>query len=199
MSPGDPLLGLDSSLLLSLAITLIALDAALILGALVPQRVRQAEASYRLLPVLLSPAEARLAASLTARLPPGYHLLAKPRLADLLTPQAAPGSRSWWRAFNRISAKHLDFVLCDAAYRPALALELDDRSHQRPDRRRRDRLVEQALARAGLPLLRLRPARSWPELPQLLHEALARSPLVEAACPPDSRPAKAPRPDGVPA
>ena len=80
-----------------------------------------------------------------------------------------------------------------------LALELDDRSHERPDRRRRDRLVEQALARAGLPLLRLRPARSWPELPQLLHEALGRSPLTKAACPPNPRPAKAPRTDGVPA
>ena len=199
MSPGGPLPGLDQDLLLSLAIALIALAAALILGVLVAQLLRHAEAGYRLLPVLLSPAEARLAASLTARLPSGYHLLAKPRLADLLTPRAAPGSRSWWRAFNRISAKHLDFVLCDAAWRPVLALELDDRSHERPDRRRRDRLVEQALARAGLPLLRLRPARSWPELPQLLHEALGRSPLTKAACPPDPRPAKAPRTDGVPA
>ncbi|MFZ1425296.1 MAG: DUF2726 domain-containing protein, partial [Geminicoccaceae bacterium] len=115
MSPGGPLPGLDTGLLLPLAITLIALAAALIVGALVAQLLRHAEAGYRLLPVLLSPAAARLAASLTFHLPPGYHLLAKPRLADLITPRAAPGSRSWWRAFNRISAKHLDFVLCDAA------------------------------------------------------------------------------------
>lgn len=151
----------------------------------------------------MSPAEARLAASLSARLPSGYHLLAKPRLADLLTPRAAPGSRRWWRAFNRISAKHLDFVLCDAAWRPVLAVELDDRSHEQPDRRRRDRFVEQALARAGLPLLRLRPARSWPELPQLLHEALARSPLAETACLPARKSADRrqhlPHADGAPA
>ena len=37
--------------------------AALILGVLVAQLLRHAEAGYRLLPVLLSPAEARLAAS----------------------------------------------------------------------------------------------------------------------------------------
>ena len=68
MSPGGPLPGLDTGLLLPMAITLMAMAAALIVGALVAQLLRHAEAGYRLLPVLLSPAEARLAASLTARL-----------------------------------------------------------------------------------------------------------------------------------
>ena len=42
-----------------------------------------------------------------------------------------------WR--NRIHAKHIDFVLCDPGnLQPILCIELDDPSHNRPDRIERD-------------------------------------------------------------
>lgn len=38
---------------------------------------------------------------------------------------------------------------------PVLAIEYDDRSHERPDRKERDIEVENILASVGLPLLRI--------------------------------------------
>lgn len=76
------------------------------------------------------------------------------RMADLIRVQPeTPKFQSWQ---NRIHAKHIDFLLCDSGTLEAkLAVELDDRSHQRPDRKRRDEFVNQALNDAGLPLLRV--------------------------------------------
>lgn len=57
---------------------------------------------------------------------------------------------------NRIDRKHVDFLLCEATtMRPMLGIELDDRSHERPERKARDELVDGVFAAAGLPLLRV--------------------------------------------
>ena len=64
--------------------------------------------------------------------------------------------QNWKAAVSHINQKSVDFVLCDKAYlAPKLAIELDDRSHERQDRIDRDGEVERILAEAGLPLLRL--------------------------------------------
>ena len=64
--------------------------------------------------------------------------------------------QNWRGAFRHISEKSVDFVLCDKAYiSPKLAIELDDKTHERPERQNRDREVERILQDAGVPLLRL--------------------------------------------
>lgn len=64
--------------------------------------------------------------------------------------------QNWHGAFRHISQKSVDFVLCDKAYiSPKLVMELDDRTHERQDRKDRDVEVERVLKDAGLPLLRL--------------------------------------------
>jgi hypothetical protein len=76
------------------------------------------------------------------------------RMADLIRVQPETPKYQAWQ--NRIHAKHIDFLLCDQGTLEAkLAVELDDRSHQRPDRIQRDKFVNQALSDAGLPLLRV--------------------------------------------
>jgi len=61
---------------------------------------------------------------------------------------------------NKIDRKRVDFVLCDPkTLKPRLAIELDDSSHQRPERQERDAFVEQVFVHAGLPLVRV-PAQS---------------------------------------
>jgi very-short-patch-repair endonuclease len=63
--------------------------------------------------------------------------------------------QSWKGAFSHINGKSVDFVICDKAYiKPLLAIELDDRSHERSDRIERDSEVERMLQEAGMPLLR---------------------------------------------
>jgi very-short-patch-repair endonuclease len=82
------------------------------------------------------------------------------RMADLI--QVRPKTPKFQAWQNRILAKHVDFLLCDQGTMEAkMALELDDQSHQRPDRQLRDKFVNQALADAGLPLLRVDVGESY--------------------------------------
>jgi len=58
-------------------------------------------------------------------------------------------------AWNRISRKHIDFLLCDnRSMRPRVGIELDDSSHAREERQARDAFVQRVFQASGLPLLR---------------------------------------------
>lgn len=110
------------------------------------------ELPYRTNTFLLSAAERSLFQVLRHIAGPNYLLFAQVRLCDVI---GVPQSPSWRTHFNRISTKHLDFLLCDHETRPLVAIELDDSSHRRPDRRQRDSFLNAALLGAGLPLLRV--------------------------------------------
>jgi hypothetical protein len=63
---------------------------------------------------------------------------------------------------NRINLKRVDFILVDRrTLTVRMAIELDDRSHQRSDRQRRDAFVETVLKQAGVPLIRIPAARAY--------------------------------------
>lgn len=103
-------------------------------------------------------------------------VMCKVRLADIVTCK----ERDWFQGHGgAISQKHIDFVLCspkDSAI--VLAIELDDRSHLAPDRKRRDKFLDDVLVSAGIRLLRIR-ARSVYQgflLERLLSTALELSP-----------------------
>lgn len=118
---------------------------------------KRRESVYRSRAALLTRGELVFFWSLRGAVASRCLIMCKVRLADAVT-----CSEAEWRAGagNAISQKHLDFVLCDAhSTRFLVAIELDDRSHARPERRRRDRFVEQALSQAGIRLIRFR-ARS---------------------------------------
>jgi hypothetical protein len=78
-------------------------------------------------------------------------VLAKVRLVDLV--DADKRHPLWLRNFRRICSKQIDFVVCDAALSPVIAIELDDSSHQRPGRRARDKDVDRIFALAAFPIL----------------------------------------------
>ena len=84
---------------------------------------------------------------------------------------------------NRIDRKHVDFLLCEPTrLRPVVGIELDDKSHDRPDRQERDQFVESVFLAAKLPLLRV-PARrgySATELKSLLNDYLEKPATVES-------------------
>ncbi|MEJ0053287.1 MAG: DUF2726 domain-containing protein [bacterium] len=86
--------------------------------------------------------------------------------------------QDWRAALAHINRKSVDFVLCDKAYlSPKLAIELDDKSHERPDRQERDREVERILREAAVPLLRLENHGHFApdELKRLIENALTPS------------------------
>ena len=111
---------------------------------------------------LLTPAELSFYGVLTQAVGEDWRVFSKVRLADVITPEKGLSRSRWQSAFNAISSKHLDFLLCDPAdCSPSLAVELDDKSHQRRSRQKRDRLVDDACQSAGLPLLRIKAARTY--------------------------------------
>ena len=100
---------------------------------------------------LLTPAEERFWRVLTDVTRTDYLLACKPRMADILKSQ--PYSHT---AFNKISAKHFDFVLCDKnTTRPLLAIELDDASHAKASAQARDAVKDDACRAAQFPILRV--------------------------------------------
>lgn len=107
---------------------------------------------------LNSPMERAFFTAVTRAVGKDVHVACKVRVADVLDVafrQRHPRDQRWWRYFRLISSKHVDLVLCEPnGGRILIAIELDDRSHRRSDRKRRDNFVNRAFASAGLPLLR---------------------------------------------
>ena len=68
----------------------------------------------------------------------------------------------WQIAFNQVSSKHFDFVLCNKLTLEVIAvIELDDKSHQKAKTQHRDSLIAAACATAGLPLVRFAAQSSY--------------------------------------
>jgi very-short-patch-repair endonuclease len=133
-----------------LTVIVILLGALLLGRLLLPDR----RLPYEKRPSLVTEAEHRFFRTLLDVSQPRYQVFTMVRLADVIRVRAETSKPLAWQ--NRILAKHLDFVLCDPQTLEAkLAVELDDATHQRPDRRERDEFLESALSASHLPLLRV--------------------------------------------
>lgn len=64
--------------------------------------------------------------------------------------------QNWSRAFSRINGKSVDFLICTNDMKPLIAIELDDNTHDRPDRQKRDIFVNSIISNANMPLLRFK-------------------------------------------
>lgn len=108
---------------------------------------------------LLSDGELRFFSALHQAVGERWGISIKTRLADvILCPE------NLWKTPHgrRLSQKHVDFVLYDRASASiAVAIELDDKSHERADRVKRDAFLDQALAAADVLLLRVVVSRRY--------------------------------------
>jgi len=68
---------------------------------------------YRKQDALFSSAERSFLGILDQAVGDQYRILGKVRIADVITPEKGMNRRHWQIAFNRISAKHFDYLLCD--------------------------------------------------------------------------------------
>ena len=129
---------------------------ALLLFALFARWLRGREPAFPYEPAeaVLTPAEIAFYEVLLEAVGEDFDIFAKVRLADVIVVRPGLPNNYRMRAFNRISAKHLDFVLCDPeSYVVIGVIELDDRSHLRENRRVRDDFIDGALEAAGIPIL----------------------------------------------
>ena len=135
---------------------------------------------YDLQEALFSPAERSFLGVLDLAVGDQARVFAKVRVADVLAPEARMGKSKWQQAFNKISAKHFDYLLCHPADLSFLcAVELDDSSHRQQKRKARDAFLKLACDSAGLPLLQI-PASSHYRVEELREQLL---PLLRKAAP----------------
>lgn len=114
----------------------------------------KAKYQYKKKQFFLTRAEHECYDTLIAAVGNDYHIFAQVHLPTLLDNKVV--GQDWRAALAHINRKSVDFVLCDKTYlSPKLAIELDDKTHERPDRQERDKEVERILKDAGVPLLRL--------------------------------------------
>ncbi len=84
----------------------------------------------------------------------GYAILAKIRFADLVEVNGEAGKSEYMKYFGKIKAKHIDFILCkkENLY-PELLIELNDNSHKKEDRIKRDEFVKKIADKVGYKMI----------------------------------------------
>jgi ssDNA-binding Zn-finger/Zn-ribbon topoisomerase 1 len=116
--------------------------------------------SYQSKGALFSPAERSFLGVLQQAVGNNATIFGKVRVADVVEPKASLGRSARQKAFNKISAKHFDFVLCDKGdLSVACAIELDDGSHNSKRRHERDEFLKEVCEAAGIRLIQI-PAKS---------------------------------------
>lgn len=136
-------------------VLIVSIIVALVAGLLLALKQRSGQGAFESRDILFTPAERSFLGVIEQALDGRYRVFGKVRLGDLVKPAQGLDAGRRTAAQNRINQKHVDFVVCTANKLAVVGvLELDDQSHRRGDRSRRDEFVDQALAMAGIPVLR---------------------------------------------
>lgn len=118
------------------------------------------EYSYQKVNVLFSAAERSFLGVLIQAVGENAQVFGKVRVADVITPRKNGSKSDWQKAFNKVSGKHFDYLLCDKSDLSVLcAIELNDRSHNSKVRKERDQFLENACKSADIPLVQV-PAKA---------------------------------------
>jgi hypothetical protein len=138
-----------------------------------------------------SPAERSFLGVLDQAVADQYRVFGKVRVADVVEAKSSLTRTDWQRTFNRIKAKHFDFVLCAKQdLRVVCVIELNDQSHKRRDRQDRDSFLSEICRDISLPLLQMpaKQAYSITDVRAAVLQAVTGA-RVRAAKPPRIEPA----------
>jgi hypothetical protein len=83
-----------------------------------------------------------------------YFVHYKIRLADIFDIKGA--NKGYLSALNKITSKHVDFVICDNTARIIIAIELDDSSHNSEKAHQKDTFKNEIFIKNKVPLLRFK-------------------------------------------
>ena len=110
--------------------------------------------AYKKLDALFTPAERSFLGVLMKAVGEDAQVFGKVRVADVVTPEKKMSRSNWQTAFNKISRKHFDYVLCDKNDLSVLCvIELNDSSHNSKKRKARDLFLEGVCQSADLVLV----------------------------------------------
>ena len=140
---------MDRLVLIAIIVTVVV-----ILLLLLVKKKRDAAYPYIKLDALFTPAERSFLGVLTQAVDNKYLIFGKVRVADVITPKDGLSRSIWQTAFNKISRKHFDYVLCDKEDLSVVCvIELNDSSHNAKNRKERDAFLERSCLSANLLLL----------------------------------------------
>lgn len=96
-------------------------------------------------------------------------VLAQVQLSQIVGIKKGKGWQSW---FNKISRKSVDFLVCLKDFTIVAAIELDDSTHNREDRKTKDADKDTALTGAGINVIRwkVKDMPSVKEIRSILHK-----------------------------
>ncbi|MGY0399905.1 MAG: DUF2726 domain-containing protein, partial [Ostreibacterium sp.] len=127
-----------------------------------PKKNRSKVFSYHAINLLFTPAERAFLSALELAIADKAYIFAKVRVADILKPQKGLSRSDWQVAFNKISSKHVDYVICSKDEVAILCvIELNDKSHDKKERRARDKFLARACGSASVPLYFIPVQRSY--------------------------------------
>ncbi|HBA36833.1 TPA: hypothetical protein DCZ15_03085 [Candidatus Falkowbacteria bacterium] len=107
----------------------------------------------------LSPSELKFYNFLKGILGNKYEISTKVRIPDIIQVKFGDSNYS---SFNRIKAKHVDFLICrNGTMEPKMAVELDGSSHDLLSRQKRDKFVDEAFANAGIPIAHIKVSKEY--------------------------------------
>lgn len=133
---------------------------------------------------LFSPAERSFYGVLSQAVAENAKIFGKVRVADVAVPKKGLSRSDWQKAFNKISRKHFDFLLCSNDNLSVIcAIELNDSSHKTEKRIKRDEFLSGVCNAAQIPLIQVPVKAGYviDEIKQLLnpHLNLVELPIQE--------------------
>lgn len=106
---------------------------------------------------LFTPAERSFFGVLNQAVDGKHEIFGKVRVVDVITTQKGLTASVRQTAFNKISRKHFDYLLCNKKDLSVLcAIELNDSSHNSEKTRKRDAFLESACESANIPLVQIK-------------------------------------------
>lgn len=123
---------------------------------------------YQLKQNYLTQAELSFFSVLKSAIQDKYEIVPQVSLKSIVNVKA--NVRDFYTYFNKIDRKVLDFVLfTKSTYKPVLIIELDDSSHNNPDRRDRDHFIDKVAEKVNLSILHI-PTKYSYQKETLVHE-----------------------------
>jgi len=125
-----------------------------------PSSVELQVSPYLRRPSIMNQAEARFYLRLTQAVGDTFLIAPKIRLADVIDVRG--DAMEWKGSWNRIAAKHIDFLLVATdSFRPLLAIELDFEASFGTEGRSGDEWLERALMISGMPIMKVKVKRDY--------------------------------------
>ena len=164
--------------------------------SLVPKKQNESEYNYEKIQNLFTPAERSFLGARKLAVKEDYQIFGKVRVADVLTPVKGQAKGVWQKAFNKISAKHFDYVLCrNDDLSVVCVIELNDKSHKKESRRKRDEFLNGICDAAGLQMISVDVKRAYKvsEIQELLPKELSQETVQTVAVAKSADVAKSPK------